>query len=92
MKIINWLKTKIRKWLLDEEYFMGADYGFHESSIVIIKRNNKTGTLTIISENTDKEVYEQEFLMRLHDLAKKYNVPQTNIVRDFPLSTTNIRF
>src|SRR5438876_257268 len=68
----QWLKIKIRKWLFDEEYFMGADYGYHESAIIIIKRNRKTGTMEVIAENTKRNDYEKEFEMRIRDLAKKY--------------------
>lgn len=84
-KIIQWFKIKLRKWLFDEEYFMGADYGYHESSLVIIKRNKKTGKMTVIAENTGKNEYEHDFIIKIRQLSQQYSVPETNIVRDFPL-------
>lgn len=80
----QWIKKKIRYWLFDDEYFMGADYGYHDSALVIIRRNRKTGEMTIIQDTTMKNKVEQDFILEASHLVKRYNMADNNVVRDFP--------
>lgn len=83
-KFINWLKIKFRKWLLDEEYFMGVDWGYSNSTIVIVKRNRKTGVVEVIQDTKTLDKTERELEMQISQLAKKYNITKPNVVRDYP--------
>lgn len=63
---------------------MGADYGYHDSTLLIIRRNRKTGEMTIIQDTTMKNKVEQDFILEASRLVRRYNMPDNNVVRDFP--------
>ena len=83
-KKVRQLKRKVRAWLLDEPYFIGVDYGYRQSCLMIIRRN-KDATIEVISNKTiqsDKGLLEIENYIK--HFAKEYNIPSTNILRDYP--------
>ena len=79
-KIFRWFERK----LLKITYSIGADYNTREySSIAIIRINNRTGKMEVISVINDKDCPYRDFLYQLHDLAKKYRT--NDVFVDKPL-------
>ena len=76
------LLHKIRKWLIKEEYFAGVDYGYKDSScVIIVKHNLRTGKLTVISDRYYKDAPLGRIERIARQIAKEYSA---QIVSDYP--------
>jgi len=68
-KLFIWFERK----LLKITYSIGADYNIYKySSIAVIRINNRTGKMEVISMINDKNCPYRDFLYQLHALAKEY--------------------
>lgn len=64
-------------------YSIGADFDINDySTIVIIRVNNKTGKLEVISNYSEKNCSYRDFFEQVYVLSKQYNT--NDVLRDLP--------
>ena len=83
LKLKNKIRIFLRNFVFDEEYFCSADHSIKgSSSIMIIKKNNKTGHVEIISEYNSKDYTLRNLQRDVEILIKKYAIKECNVIRD----------